>query len=103
MYMGVLPACMTICHVYAWYLPKEATRSLRPGVTASSERPRGCGQSKLCPLEEQPSTAKHLSILRKLFPTNSLCTEHFPLEGRQWVPSTAVKIYAAEAILSRGI
>lgn len=95
---------MTVYHVSAWCLPKEATRSPGTGVTDSSELPRGCGQSKLGPLEEQ----KGLSLLgiflaQEIFLTNYLYTEHFALEGRQWILLTAVKIYAAEAILSRDV
>jgi hypothetical protein len=55
MYMGVLPACMSLHHECGWsaWGSEESIRSPGPGVTYGCEPPCGCWELYLGPLEEQ--------------------------------------------------
>jgi hypothetical protein len=57
MCMGVLPACVPVCYVYAWcqWRPEEGASCLGTGVTDGGDLPRGCWElDLLSSLEEQP-------------------------------------------------
>lgn len=52
--MFVLPACMCVYHVSAWYLwrSEDSIGSSGSRVTSSSKLPQECWELKPCPLEE---------------------------------------------------
>jgi hypothetical protein len=54
MYMGVLPACVSVRYVYTWCLQRseEGVRSPETGVSCKSLC--GCWELSSSPLEEQP-------------------------------------------------
>jgi hypothetical protein len=54
MCMSVLPVCMCVHHICAWYPWRpEGVRFLGPGVIDSCEPPRGCWESNPSSLKKQ--------------------------------------------------
>jgi hypothetical protein len=56
MCMNVLPACINVHQVHAWYPQRseERRRILETGVTDDYELPCGCWELNSGPLREQP-------------------------------------------------
>lgn len=69
MCMSILPACMSLYHVYACHprrLEEEGVRSPGTGLRDRCEQPCGCQELDLCVVEEQPLTAKSSPQPRKV-------------------------------------
>jgi len=58
MWIGVLPLCMYEDQMRAWYLWRPEEGIGYPGTTYGCE-PRGCSESNLGPLKEQPVLLPH--------------------------------------------
>lgn len=64
--MDVLPPCMSVHHIHAWWLPRpqKSLPQSGTGVTSGCEPPRGCREVQLSPLEEHSAPLTLMSSLQ---------------------------------------
>ena len=56
--MHVLPACVSVCHIYAWLIEvRRRHQSPETGGSGDCESLSGCWELNQAPLEEQPMHA----------------------------------------------
>jgi hypothetical protein len=68
--MGVLPACISECHLHTWspWRPEKSIKSPELELTDGCELSCGCWEANLSPLEKQPA----LSVAEPSFQSPNL-------------------------------
>lgn len=65
MFMGVLPACIYMCHVYEWYVWRSEKGSQSTGTVGIAMSHHGCYKLNLdTSKEQQPLVTQYLKVCK---------------------------------------